>query len=175
MNDILVMAETSGATTGVLTFMGKKYPCTLGRAGIIPHDIKREGDGGTPAGLWPLREIYYRADRLAAPKTGLPLLPLGADFGWCEKPDHPDYNRRVILPHLAATDKMTRDDNLYDIVVVVGYNDAPVVANKGSAIFIHLARPDFSPTAGCVGLRLEHLTEILLELTLQSRIEIRLP
>lgn len=173
--DLIVTADGPGLATGRLEYAGKTFPCTLGRAGIVAAATKTEGDGATPAGTWPLREVYYRADRLPAPKTALPVLPLAPDFGWCEMPDHPDYNKRVSLPHPAATDRMTRDDHLYDIVVVVGYNDNPVIPGKGSAIFIHLPRLDFSATAGCVGVKLEHLTEILLGLGPHSRITIRMP
>lgn len=175
MNDILVTAEKSGATTGTVRFGGRDYPCTLGRGGIVAAAVKREGDGATPAGRFPLREVYYRADRLACPVTKLSVLPLEKDFGWCEVSDHHDYNKLVRIPHPAMTDHMTRDDHIYDIVVVVGYNDAPVEPGKGSGIFIHLAQPDFSPTAGCVGLALEHLQEILLGLDPQSRITILQP
>ena len=175
MTDIIVSADALGATTGIVRQGNKSYPCTLGRFGIIAAELKKEGDGATPAGSFPLREVYYRADRMAAPQTGLPLYGLEKDFGWCENPDHPDYNKLVKIPHPAVTDHMTRDDHLYDIVVIIGFNDAPVRIGKGSAIFMHLARPDFSPTAGCVGLSLEHLREVLLGLDSESRITILHP
>ncbi len=175
MSDILVTAPKPGATVGLLKAGGKEYPCTLGRAGILPAAFKKEGDGATPAGIWPLRDGFYRADRLPQPRTGVLLRKLLPDDGWCEKIDHPDYNRWIKMPHPAVTDKMFRDDNVYDIIVVIGYNDAPVMAGRGSAIFMHLARPDFSPTAGCVGLALEHLQEVLVGLGPQSQITIREP
>jgi len=99
-----------------------------------------------------VREIFYRADRMAAPRTSLPLRRIAPDDGWCDAPDDPDYNRLVKLPHPASAEHMWREDHLYDLVAVLGYNDDPVVAGKGSAIFLHLARPDYSPTQGCVAL-----------------------
>lgn len=150
-----------------------RIPCTLGRGGVKPATEKCEGDGATPEGSWPLRKVFYRSDRMAAPQTGLPLFPLLPETGWCEDPAHPDYNCEIKLPHPAVVDHMTREDHLYDIVVVVGYNDAPVVPGKGSAIFIHLARPEWTPTAGCVGLRADDLVQILPKLDLATHLIIK--
>jgi L,D-peptidoglycan transpeptidase YkuD (ErfK/YbiS/YcfS/YnhG family) len=104
------------------------------------------------------------------PRCVLSVAPLQPHDGWCETPDDPDYNRLVRLPHPAAAETMWRDDHLYDVVVVVGYNDAPVVAGKGSAIFIHLARANFTPTAGCVALALPDLFEALAQLKTDDRL-----
>lgn len=157
--NIIVQTSSFHATTGVLFMNGKRYDCTLGRSGVTLD--KQEGDGATPIGTFPLRQLIYRADRHSAPETALPVEILTPDTGWCEDPAHADYNTKVVLPHDAAVDRMTRDDNLYDLVIVVGYNDDPVVPGRGSAIFIHLARPEWTPTAGCVGLKLPDLLEIL--------------
>jgi L,D-peptidoglycan transpeptidase YkuD (ErfK/YbiS/YcfS/YnhG family) len=157
--DIIVQTKSFDATTGLLIAGGKRYDCTLGRAGVAAE--KAEGDGKTPIGTYPLRRLLYRADRLEKPQTGLPVETLDPDTGWCEDPAHADYNSQVRLPHASVVDRMTRDDHLYDLTVIIGYNDDPVVPGKGSAIFMHLARPDFSPTAGCVGLKQEDLLEVL--------------
>jgi L,D-peptidoglycan transpeptidase YkuD (ErfK/YbiS/YcfS/YnhG family) len=157
--NIIVQTKSFEATTGTLIFGGARFECTLGRAGITTD--KQEGDGKTPIGTYPLRQLIYRADRLPLPQTGLPVEILTPETGWCEDPSHPDYNRKISLPHSAVHDRMTREDNLYDLTVVIGYNDDPPAAGKGSAIFMHLARPDFSPTAGCVGLRQEDLLRVL--------------
>lgn len=159
--NIIVEAPTMAATTGILQAGGQEFPCTLGAAGIINAADKIEGDKKTPIGTYPLRRVLYRADRMAKPETGLPTEVLMPDTGWCEDARHPDYNRQVKIPHPAATDQMTREDSLYDCVVIIGHNDAPVVPGLGSAIFMHLARPDFTPTAGCVGLRLSDLLFVL--------------
>lgn len=125
--------------------------------------VKREGDGKTPLGRWPMREILFRADRLPLPVTSLPVRVLNPRDGWCENPDDPAYNKPVRLPYRVAVDAMWRDDHLYDLIVVLGYNDAPVRAGAGSAIFMHIARPDYAPTAGCVALRQEDLLAVLRE------------
>jgi L,D-peptidoglycan transpeptidase YkuD (ErfK/YbiS/YcfS/YnhG family) len=157
--NIIVQTSSFTATTGVLIAGGKRFDCTLGRAGVTID--KREGDGKTPVGTYPLRYLLYRADRLEKPETSLPCEILAADTGWCEDPSHADYNKQVKLPHSSVVDRMTRDDHLYDLTVVIGYNDEPVAAGRGSAIFMHLAREDRSPTAGCVGLKKDDLIEVL--------------
>ncbi len=127
----------------------------LRRAAIGPGGIGikgGEGDGITPRGRHPVREIFYRADRIAKPVTTLPLRATKPSDGWCDAPDDPNYNRLVALPYPASAETLWREDHLYDLVVVLGYNDDPVVPGKGSAIFLHLARPDFSATHGCVAL-----------------------
>ena len=127
--------------------------CAIGPAGIGAKD--REGDGVTPRGRVAVREIFYRADRIATPATQLPLRAIQPDDGWCDAPNDPSYNRLVELPYPASAESMWRDDHLYDLVAVLGYNDDPVVAGKGSAIFLHLAKPGYSATHGCVALRYE--------------------
>jgi L,D-peptidoglycan transpeptidase YkuD (ErfK/YbiS/YcfS/YnhG family) len=144
-------------------FFGPKteWRCALGRGGVAPTGTKREGDGATPAGLWPLRRLLYRPDRLSAPKSRLPVATLKPNDGWCDAPGDPAYNQPVILPYPASAEHLWRDDGLYDVIVVLGYNDAPVVPGRGSAIFLHIARPDYSPTEGCVALAQSDLLAIL--------------
>ena len=172
--NIIVTAKSATATTGTLEVNGKSYDCTLGRAGVVSPAEKTEGDGKTPLGIFPLRQLIYRADRVEKPVTQLPVEVLTTQTGWCEDAAHEDYNKKITLPHAAATDHMTREDHLYDYVVVIGYNDAPVVPGKGSAIFMHLAHPDFKPTAGCVGLRPADMLDVLKYCDKSSEIEIRI-
>lgn len=171
--NIIVQTTSFSATTGILMIGGKRYDCTLGRSGVTIDKV--EGDGKTPIGTYPLRKLIYRADRHDVPITGLPIETLNDDTGWCEDVAHGDYNTQVILPHPSTVDRMTRDDALYDFVIVVGYNDAPVTAGRGSAIFIHLARPEWTPTAGCVGLKLSDMKDVLQQLDLDSHITILPP
>ncbi|HWY62777.1 MAG TPA: L,D-transpeptidase family protein [Rhizomicrobium sp.] len=124
--------------------------CAIGPAGIARK--AGEGDGITPTGVFGLRDVFWRADRLARPRTILPARAIAKDDGWCDAPDDPSYNRLVKLPYPASAENLWRDDHIYDIVVVIGFNDDPVIPGKGSAIFLHLAKPDFAPTAGCVAL-----------------------
>lgn len=161
LSEIRVTAKP-GATTGQVRAGDIALPCAIGRTGLAGE--KREGDGGTPIGTFPLRELRYRQDRLSAPQTGLPLIPIGPKDGWCDAPADPAYNRLVQLPYPASAEEMWRDDHLYDLVIVVGYNDDPVVPQAGSAIFIHLAKEEdgeLQPTAGCVSLRLDDMLALL--------------
>ncbi|MCB9948555.1 MAG: L,D-transpeptidase family protein [Rhodospirillaceae bacterium] len=144
---------------GWLRFAGRRWRCALGRAGIR-HD-KREGDGATPVGRFPLRRLLYRADRVGRPATALPAAAIAPEDGWCDDAAHPDYNRQVILPFPAGHERLWRDDGLYDLLVVLGHNDDPVIAGAGSAIFLHVARPGYEPTEGCVALDRDDLATLL--------------
>lgn len=144
---------------GHLEIDGRSYRCALGKGGVTSD--KREGDGATPAGIYPLRRAFYRPDKGAPPATGLPLVALAPDDGWCDDPGASAYNLAVKLPCAASHEKMWRDDDLYNVVVEIGYNDAPVVPGKGSAIFMHVARPGYLPTEGCVALAEGDLRAVL--------------
>ena len=144
---------------GLLEIAGQRFRCALGKGGVRAH--KQEGDGATPTGILPLRRVLYRADRLRAPDCAVPVEPIGRNDGWCDDPSHADYNRMIRLPHEARHETLWRDDPLYDIVGVLGWNDAPVKRNMGSAIFLHVARPDFGPTEGCIALALADLRRVL--------------
>ena len=137
----------------------RRMRSTLGRSGVVSD--KREGDGGTPAGRWPMREALFREDRLGEIVTPLPARPLDPADGWCDDPADPAYNRPVRLPYPAHCEELWLSDRVYDVIVPLGYNDDPVVPGRGSAIFLHVARPDFAPTAGCVALALGDLLRIL--------------
>ena len=145
--DLRVTATQDGA---VLDWGAGPRRAAIGPAGIA---IKRgEGDNITPIGAFPVREIFYRADRIPRPDTALPLRAIQEDDGWCDAANDPNYNRFVKLPYPASAETLWRDDRLYDLVLVLGYNDDPVVPGKGSAIFLHLAKPGYSATQGCVAL-----------------------
>lgn len=159
--DILVTAAP-GATVGRLSFGALDLPCALGRAGIVA--AKREGDGGTPAGRFALRALYYRADRLVTPRCVLRARPIAPDDGWCDASADPAYNRPVKLPYGASAETLWRADHLYDLIVPLGYNDDPVVAGAGSAIFFHLAKTEggtLAATEGCVALPLADMRAVL--------------
>ncbi|NIA71681.1 L,D-transpeptidase family protein [Pelagibius litoralis] len=139
----------------------RRWRCAVGRSGITT--AKREGDGATPVGVWPLRRLLYRDDRLEHPKTALSCRTIGDGDGWCDAPEDPAYNQPVQLPYPASHEVLRRDDHLYDLLVVLGYNDAPVVPGLGSAIFLHLAQSDYSGTEGCVALAQADLLTLLSE------------
>lgn len=146
---------------GMLDLGDRKVRCALGPAGIKPAAQKREGDGASPAGVWPIREVIYRPDRGPPPATEFRVRAMAEDDGWCDDPDDPDYNRPVRLPYPASAEALWRDDGIYDIVVVLGHNDDPVVPGRGSAIFLHVARPDYAPTQGCVACARRNLEDLL--------------
>jgi len=156
----------------LLRFNGRDYRCAIGRGGAKPAAEKREGDGATPLGLWPLRQVFFRADRLEAPQTKLPLRALTEQDGWCDDPAAPEYNRLVRLPFAPGHEEMWRADGLYDVVVVLGHNDAPPVPGMGSAIFLHVASADYAPTAGCVALALADLLELLAALPAEAALKV---
>ena len=141
------------------TWDGRCMRCALGRNGIVQQ--KREGDGATPAGILPMRRALYRPDREARPQTRLALAALAPGDGWCDAPDDALYNRPVTLPYQAHAEEMWRADGLYDLLVVLGWNDAPVAPGRGSAIFLHLASPGYAPTEGCVALARADLLAVL--------------
>jgi L,D-peptidoglycan transpeptidase YkuD (ErfK/YbiS/YcfS/YnhG family) len=139
-----------------------------GRAGVARH--KTEGDGATPAGTFLLISAFYRADRLPVPSTRLPLRALKPQDAWVDEPADANYNRLVSLPYPGHTEMMWLDDGVYDLLVVIGYNVNPVVPGAGSAIFLHVAKPDFSPTAGCIAVEREVLVGLMPRLGPASRI-----
>ena len=155
--------ETAGQATlhpdGTLTLGSMRCRAAIGRGGIRTH--KQEGDGATPAGLLPLRRVLYRADRVARPRAAAPAVPLAPHDGWCDDPSHADYNRPVRLPHDGRHEALWRADSVYDIIGVLGWNDAPVRCGGGSAIFLHVARPDLAPTEGCVAVALPDMRMVL--------------
>lgn len=130
-----------------------------GRGGISPH--KREGDGATPTGSLKLVRVLYRADRVAPPRCSVPVEPLSPQDGWCDDPADIAYNKPIRLPYLASHEALWRDDAVYDIIGVLDWNLSPVVPGRGSAIFFHIATPDYAPTAGCVALSLVDMQKVL--------------
>ena len=154
------MSGTARVTAdGLLRFQGQTLRCALGAGGISA--AKREGDGATPTGLLPIRRLFWRADRGPRPATALPAEPIAPDDGWCDDPADPAYNTRIRLPHAARHENLWRDDAVYDLIGVLGWNDAPVVRGRGSAIFLHVARPGLVPTEGCVALPEAELRRLL--------------
>ena len=160
---IIRVTAAPGATMGWLECGSERFPCALGRSGIVTE--KREGDGGTPVGIFPLRQLFYRQDRIAAPVTHLPMTPVSPSDGWCDAPEDSAYNKPVRLPYPASAENMWSEDHLYDLVVVLGHNDNPPIPYAGSAIFFHLAREGddgiLQPTEGCVVLRLTDMESVL--------------
>ncbi len=159
--------------SGFVEWGKKRVRCALGRAGVTPN--KREGDHATPAGRYALREVLYRADRLEPPLSPLPCRPVATNMGWCDDPAEAQYNTLVFLPHSGRHEELWREDAVYDVIVVLGYNDRPPVPNRGSAIFMHVARPDFAPTEGCVAMALSDLVDLLADCEPESFVNVNRP
>jgi L,D-peptidoglycan transpeptidase YkuD (ErfK/YbiS/YcfS/YnhG family) len=159
----LMVGEAGEARWG-----GLAMRCAVGRGGVRAD--KHEGDGATPSGGFALRRLLYRADREAKPRTALPRRALDPADGWCDDPADPAYNFMIRLPYPARTEALWRADGVYDLIVPLGYNDDPAVPGRGSAIFLHLATPDFAPTAGCVALGRDDLLRVLAEADTASRV-----
>lgn len=156
---MIVRAISARATRGQLQIGERRFPCALGRSG--KRAIKREGDGATPIGRFPLRAILWRADREWPPRSGLPRRPIGANDGWCDEVRDRNYNRLVRHPYPTSAEHLAREDDLYDVVLVIGHNDRPRQRGCGSAIFMHVARTGYRPTAGCIALNKRDLRQVL--------------
>ncbi|NNC38219.1 MAG: hypothetical protein EX271_00015 [Acidimicrobiales bacterium] len=153
--------------------IGKQtFDCAIGVNGSIPEAEGREGDGKTPLGTYLLRYGFYRADRIEEPDTQLVMHEICEDDGWCDAPEDAAYNRLVRLPYPASAEEMFRDSTVYDVVLVLGHNDTPPVAGRGSAIFLHVAREGYKPTQGCVAVSLDDMMKIVPDLPRGAIIEI---
>ena len=154
-----ILSLSRRATTGILQLGELRFPCSLGRSGA--SYLKREGDGASPKGAWRLQRLFYRADRMLPPRSGLRPLVLHAHDGWCETVGDRNYNRLVRIPYATSHETMQRPDHLYDIVIETSHNERPRIQGHGSAVFFHLRRPDGGPTAGCIGVSLRDMRIIL--------------
>ena len=161
-NVLIVQADSGDSALAWARLGERRWRCAVGAGGV--REDKVEGDAATPAREFPLRRLYFRNDRLVLPKTVmLPFRPIAEHDGWCDDPRSPAYNRLVRVPNEWGHEKMWREDGLYDLVVVIGHNDDPVVPGAGSAVFLHVATPDYAPTGGCVALAIADLLAFLAE------------
>jgi len=165
-----VLSLSAGATQGWICGGGVSFRCALGRSGR--RTGKREGDGATPVGAWPVRCVHYRPDRVRRPAAGVPVRAIRPGDGWCDAASDRNYNRRVRHPYPASAEEMWRTDALYDIVVELGCNDRPRARGRGSAIFIHVAHLHYTPTAGCIALARGDLLHLAARLRRGSMIRI---
>jgi L,D-peptidoglycan transpeptidase YkuD (ErfK/YbiS/YcfS/YnhG family) len=170
LQTIRVQRKPAERSRGVLTIASRAVPVALGRGGVKAN--KREGDGATPRGVFRLRRLWWRADRHPRPPTRLPTRRIRGDDGWCEDPDDRHYNQPVVVPKNSKADRLARTDRLYDFVIELDHNTRPRVAGRGSAVYIHVARPGFAPTAGCVALTMPALRQLLRQVGPGTRIAI---
>jgi L,D-peptidoglycan transpeptidase YkuD (ErfK/YbiS/YcfS/YnhG family) len=170
LSRIRIRAAAGHRTRGWLTAYSNSVPVSLGRGGIRAN--KREGDGGTPRGTFQPLRLWWRADRHPRPRTLLPIRPIDPQDAWCEDPSHRHYNQPVRLDRDHAGDRLWRDDHLYDFVVELDHNTSPRIAGRGSAVFLHLARNNFSATAGCVAMTRASMLRLLARLGPSTRVVI---
>jgi L,D-peptidoglycan transpeptidase YkuD (ErfK/YbiS/YcfS/YnhG family) len=167
---VRIRAAAGDRSRGWLTAGGQTMRVALGRGGIRAN--KREGDGGTPKGVFRPRQLWWRADRHPRPSTFLPVRAIGPQDAWCEDASSRHYNQPVRLNSKQGGDRLRRDDHLYDFIVEIDHNTSPRIAGRGSAVFLHLARTDFSPTAGCVSMTEAAMLRLLTRLGPETRIVI---
>jgi L,D-peptidoglycan transpeptidase YkuD (ErfK/YbiS/YcfS/YnhG family) len=165
---LAVRRKPAQRARGVLLAGSLSLPVALGRTGIKAN--KREGDGATPRGTFRMKQLWWRADRHPRPATLLPVRRITPDDGWCENPADRHYNRPVKLAPNSKADRLTRKDDLYDFIIEIDHNTRPRVAGRGSAVFVHVARPGFAPTAGCVALDINSLRRLLARVSPRSKI-----
>jgi L,D-peptidoglycan transpeptidase YkuD (ErfK/YbiS/YcfS/YnhG family) len=142
-----------------LKYKNFKFRCSLGKAGIKKKE--KEGDNITPRGIFKIICIYYRSDRIKKITTPLKKIKIKKTMGWCDDPRSSFYNKEIKLPNKFNYEKFYRKDNLYDIIVSLNYNTNPIIKNKGSAIFIHVADNNYKRTAGCIGVKKNNLIKLL--------------
>jgi L,D-peptidoglycan transpeptidase YkuD (ErfK/YbiS/YcfS/YnhG family) len=168
--EVRIRAAAGNPRRGWLTAGGRTIPVALGRGGIKAN--KREGDGGTPRGTFRPRQVWWRGDRHPRPRSFLPVRAIRPEDAWCEDPQSRHYNQPMRLDRESSGDRLTRDDRLYDFIVEIDHNSSPRIAGRGSAVFLHLARQDFSPTAGCVSMTQSAMLRLLARLGPETRIVI---
>jgi L,D-peptidoglycan transpeptidase YkuD (ErfK/YbiS/YcfS/YnhG family) len=170
VSTVRIRAAAGNPRRGWLTAAGQTIPVALGRGGIRAN--KREGDGGTPKGSFRPRQLWWRADRHPRPPTHLPVRPIRPEDAWCEDPLSRHYNQPVRLDRERGGDRLKRDDHLYDFIIEIDHNRLPRIKGRGSAVFLHLARENFGPTAGCVSMTQSAMLRLLQRLGPRTRIVI---
>jgi len=156
--------------SGYLKYKDFKFKCALGKAGVGKKKI--EGDNITPKGTFSIIKIYYRSDRIKKMSSKFKLIEIKKNMGWCDDPKSKQYNQLIILPNKYKHEKLYRKDNIYDLILVLNYNTRPILKNKGSAIFIHVATKNYKKTAGCIALKKKHLIRLIEKINKKTKINI---
>ena len=157
-------------TNKVLKYKNFLYKCAIGKNGITNSKI--EGDKCTPSGIYSIEKIYYREDMLSMPKLDFQTIPINKNSGWCDDIRSTYYNKFIKFPFSYNAEFLYREDDIYNIICIINYNTNPIIKNKGSAIFLHVANIDYSGTAGCLALKQDDLIELLQNIDLDTRINI---
>jgi L,D-peptidoglycan transpeptidase YkuD (ErfK/YbiS/YcfS/YnhG family) len=156
---------------GYLEYKDLKFKCALGKAGI--GNKKIEGDNITPRGIFKIVKIYYRKDRIKKISSEFKLFKIKKKIGWCDDPKSKQYNQCINLPTNYTHEKFYRKDNIYDLILVLNYNIKPIIKNKGSAIFIHIAKRNYKKTKGCIALKKIHLLKLITIIKKNTKIIIK--
>jgi len=153
-----------------LKYKDLKFRCALGKAGIRKKKI--EGDNITPKGIYKIIKIYYRDDRIKKISSKFKLIKIKKNMGWCDDPKSKKYNQLIKLPNRYSHEKFFKNDNSYDLIIILNYNINPIIKNKGSAIFIHIAKKNYKSTKGCIALKKKHLIQLLALIKKNTKIKI---
>jgi L,D-peptidoglycan transpeptidase YkuD (ErfK/YbiS/YcfS/YnhG family) len=145
--------------SGHLKYKDLKFKCALGKAGVGKKRV--EGDNITPKGTYKIIQIYCRKDRIKKISSKFKLIKINKNMGWCNDSRSKKYNQLIKLPSKYTFERLFRKDNLYDLIIVLNYNINPIIKNKGSAIFIHIAKKKYKKTAGCIGLKKSDLLKLI--------------
>ena len=142
-----------------LYFDKYRIKCAIGKRGITSN--KREGDGKTPRGKFKLKSIFYRKDRIKKVKSPLKKIIIKKNMGWCDDSNSKYYNKRIKFPFKLSAEKLWLKENIYDLIIVINYNLRPIIKNKGSAIFLHIAKRNYKPTKGCIAINKKNMTLLI--------------
>ena len=153
-----------------LYFNKYKIKCAIGKRGITSRKV--EGDNKTPKGTFTLKSIFYRKDRIPKLKTSLKKIVIKKNIGWCDESSSRQYNKMIKFPFRLSAEKLWLKDNIYDVIIVINYNLRPVIQNKGSAIFLHIAKKNYKKTAGCVAISKKDMKKVLSKINSKTKINI---
>ena len=154
--------------SGYLKYNNLKFRCALGKAGV--ESRKQEGDNVTPKGTFKIVKIYYRSDRIKKISSRFRPIKITKNMGWCDDPNSKNYNQLIKLPTKYGHEKLHKKNNVYDLIVVLNYNMNPIIKNKGSAIFIHVAKKKYKKTAGCIALKKIHLLNLIKKIEKNTKV-----
>ena len=156
--------------SGYLKYKNLRFRCALGKGGVKKKI--REGDNITPRGNYKIIDIYFRKDRIKNISSKFKLIKITKTMGWCDDPSSKNYNQLIKLPTKYRHEKLYRKDNIYDLIVIINYNMTPIVKNKGSAIFIHVANKFYKKTKGCIALKKNNLIKLIENISVNTKIKI---
>ena len=156
--------------TGYLKYKNLKFRCAVGKAGV--NKKKKEGDNITPEGTFKITKIYYRDDKIKDFSSAIKKIKIKKNMGWCDDPNSKFYNKQIKLPNKYSHEKLYRNDDIYDLILVLNYNMNPIIKNKGSAIFIHIEKNSYNKTKGCIALKKKHLINLVSQIKKDTKIKI---